>query len=685
MADSLCLTPACMQAASNLVWQLAPNWDRMDPCTDFDKMVCHHFKDSHVANMGRLELMGYRNLRIVSNILEGNYSEAIDYQATPWKSTWTSNAVDEANFRMLQRSYEACLDTEAIAALGTKPLVDLVANFNTIWPLTDNLKAKMTDADRDGLSKASVFLHELGISGFMKALTATSIYDAKTQWVVLTSPEPVYKNLSMYSDPAAMKEYAEDIAKVFLTPNYPRDISAQEAASLGEGIAKLEVDIVSALGTADASSLRNVTLEELGAIATPLGLDKILKALLPSDYPENKIMGLAPASYFANLTSILSSHPKAVIQGYFIHKTLDSFAEGQHIITRGSKPTPIEDREQFCVNHLDDLFRFIVTRFFSSATYPDAAREFASKLTTDLREEFKERIGTLDWMSSEAKERARKKVDNMVQNIGYPTANPDVRSPESLAAYYKTVNVTDNFFANVVSARRFTARAPFADVLNPPNRGDFGRNLVMPNANYQAAKNSINIFVGVSQLPVFSELLPGYASYGSLGSIIGHEILHGFDNTGSQYNEDAEPVQWWDNTTIAAYEERLQCFVDQYSNYTYPIPGGTKNTDGQLTLGENLSDAGGLRVAYSAWKKTQTGGKKDLNLPGLEKFSHDQLFFLFYANTWCNSFTTEFNLKTFPTDEHAHHSHRIVGGTANSRAFREAFQCKVKEPQCELF
>ncbi|KAK0631361.1 hypothetical protein B0T14DRAFT_559168 [Immersiella caudata] len=688
MADSLCLTPACMQAASNLVWQIAPNWDKMDPCTEFDKMVCHHFKDSHVANMDRLSSIGLRNVRIISNMLEGNYSEAIDYQATPWKSTWTSNAVDEANFRMLQRSYEACIDTESITALGTKPLVDLVANFNSIWPLTGDLKAKMTPADHDQFVKATFFLHELGITGLAKLVARTDFYRPKDQWVVITSPEPVYhKNLSMYHDPAAMKVYAQDIAKVFLTPDYPRDISAKEAASLAEGIVGLEIDLVNAITQApqDESNSINATLKDLGTIAPTLGLDKILKYLLPSDYPENKEMGLLPLSYFTNMTQILASHPKAVIQGYFIHKTLDSFAEGKDIITSGSTSMSMDDREKWCVGRLDDSLRFLVGRFFSSASYPDAAREFASKLATDLRAEFKDRISTLKWMSPEAKERAKKKVDNMVQNIGYPTAKPDLRSPESLAAYYKTLNVTDNFFANVVSARKFAALTPFANILKPADRGDFAENLLLPNANYQPAHNSINIFVGISQLPLFSELLPGYASYASLGSIVGHEILHGFDNTGSQYNENSEHVQWWDNTTLAAYEERTQCFIEQYDAYTYPIPGGVKNTDGTLTLGENLSDAGGLSIAYAAWKKTQTGAKKDLRLPGLEKFTHDQLFFMFYANTWCQSLTPEKNLESFPTDPHAHHAHRIIGGTANSRAFREAFQCKVKEPQCELF
>ncbi|KAK0657907.1 hypothetical protein B0T16DRAFT_502818 [Cercophora newfieldiana] len=680
MANSLCLTPACLQVASNLAWQLAPNWDKMDPCTDFDKMVCHGFKDNNGPNLDRLGLIGQRNNRIIAGMLDGTYSQAIDYQATPWKSTWTSNSVDEANFKMLKQSYDACMDTDTIAALNTQPLADLIASLNSIWPLTNDPKAKLAPADHDSLAKATYFLHEVGVSAFATMSVMTDFYD------------PVFNkdNVTSYSDPEAMKAYAKDIVEVLNTHLYPKNVSAEEATSIAEGIVNLEVDIVNALvpPVLDDANSKNVTLSELGAFAPPLGLDKVLRNLLPPNYPETKTIAVDPAAFFGNLTDIIASYPKHIIQSYLIHKTLASL--GTSLITHGSPPTTPAERSEFCFQHLDASLRFVVGRFFVSATYPDAAHDFASKLATDLRAQFKERIDTLDWMSADAKARAKKKVDNMVQNIGYPTSDPDLRKPESIAAYYSTLNVTSNFFANVLSARKFAATHPFADVLKPSKRGDLGDKIPKPNASYQPQANSINIFAGISQLPLFSDALPGYASYASLGSIVGHEILHGFDDTGRLFNENAEHASWWDNATISAFEQRAQCFAKQYSAYTYPVPGGgVEHTNGNQTLGENLSDAGGLRIAYDAWKKTQTqtanGGKKDLDLPGLEKFTHDQLFFIFYANTWCESLTPEGHAKSWPTDTHAPHANRIIGGTANSRAFREAFQCKKREPECELF
>lgn len=166
-----------MQVASGLLSQMAPNWEKLDPCTDFDKMVCHGYKDNNPPDTGTLVGMTSRNDRIIKSILEGTYTEAIDYQATPWKSTWTSNAVDEANFKTLKKSYAACMNTTAISALNTQPLVDLIASLNSIWPLTGDHNAKLTPADHDSLSKATYFLQELGIPAFATMVINPNVFE----------------------------------------------------------------------------------------------------------------------------------------------------------------------------------------------------------------------------------------------------------------------------------------------------------------------------------------------------------------------------------------------------------------------------------------------------------------------------------------------------------------------------
>jgi endothelin-converting enzyme len=192
---------------------------------------------------------------------------------------------------------------------------------------------------------------------------------------------------------------------------------------------------------------------------------------------------------------------------------------------------------------------------------------------------------------------------------------------------------------------------------------------------------------GISQLPLFHYHLPDYALYGGLGSVIGHEITHGFDSNGRLWNEDAEHRTWWDNATVNGFQSRAQCFVDQYSQFEVPIPGGQQGkVSGELTLPENLADSGGLRAAYEAWVADRKNMPEawDQDLPGLDEFTHEQMFFIFWGNLWCD-YSSPARNELVLQDVHAPHSARILGMAANSRAFKEAWNCPVKEPVCELF
>ncbi len=174
----------------------------------------------------------------------------------------------------------------------------------------------------------------------------------------------------------------------------------------------------------------------------------------------------------------------------------------------------------------------------------------------------------------------------------------------------------------------------------------------------------------------FHPSLPWYANYGGMGSILGHELTHGFDDTGREYDENGNHLPWWDNDTVAEFQRRAECFVGQFNNFTLDGPTGPLHVNGQLTLGENLADAGGLNVAYDTWIANRAA--LELSLPGLQMFTHEQLYFVFYANVWCSTRTPP------PGDTHSPDMIRIKAMMQNSRAFKEAFNCSVKEPVCEL-
>jgi endothelin-converting enzyme len=205
------------------------------------------------------------------------------------------------------------------------------------------------------------------------------------------------------------------------------------------------------------------------------------------------------------------------------------------------------------------------------------------------------------------------------------------------------------------------------------------------NAYYNPPGNEIVFPAGIMQFPVFDVDSPAYVSYGAFGSVAGHELSHAFDSTGRHYDQNGNLTDWWSDETVDAFQKRAQCFVDQYANFTVPGPDDKPlHVNGRLTLGENIADAGGLSASFQAWKM-RAAEKPNQNLPGLEFFSQEQMFFVSYSGWWCGKSRRDTAINRIYTDPHAPKWARILGTMANSREFRDSFQCKDKKPTCELW
>lgn len=204
-------------------------------------------------------------------------------------------------------------------------------------------------------------------------------------------------------------------------------------------------------------------------------------------------------------------------------------------------------------------------------------------------------------------------------------------------------------------------------------------------SDLQSPRQEIVFPAGIMQRPVFDVEAPAYMSYGAFGSVAGHELSHAFDSTGRHYDQNGNYTDWWSKATVEAFKVKADCFVNQYANFTVPGPDDKPlHVNGRLTLGENIADAGGLSASFQAWKR-RAAEKPNKDLPGLEHFTHDQLFFVTYSNWWCGKSTKDTAINRIYTDPHAPKWARILGAMANSREFRESFKCKVKEPTCQLW
>lgn len=327
----------------------------------------------------------------------------------------------------------------------------------------------------------------------------------------------------------------------------------------------------------------------------------------------------------------------------------------------------------------------MLSRFYIEEAFSDEAKKYGDQIIMDIKQQFITKLNGLSWMDDSVKKLAANKVHNIDQKIGYPTTSPNITDPEALRNYYNGLVVTDAFFNNAVSSNTLETARTWSALGKPVDHGEWGMQADTVNAYYNPVGNEIVFPAGIMQFPVFQLDLPSYVSYGAFASVAGHELSHAFDNSGRNYDEHGNFTDWWTKHTVEEFDKRASCFVDQYSNFTVNGNDGKPvHVNGRLTLGENIADAGGVSAAFAAWKQ-RTESTPDENLPGLDFFTQEQLFFVFYGNWWCGKIRQQAAIERIYSDPHSPAFARVLGTTANSRAFRESFRCPVKEPTCELW
>ena len=327
---------------------------------------------------------------------------------------------------------------------------------------------------------------------------------------------------------------------------------------------------------------------------------------------------------------------------------------------------------------------WILSHFFIRHAFTQEAKLAGENIVSNVKDALKKRLRE-SWMEDAVMRQAVQKLENMGMKIGYPTKSPNVEDPAAIKDMYKNVPVSAwSFFNNTLRMRQLVVGNRWLALGKPMDRDLWMGSLPTVDAHYDPSRNEIVIPAGIMRFPLFSIDLPAYVSYGALGSLAGHEIGHAFDSEGRRYDQNGNYTDWWTEPTVAEFERRARCYIDQYSRFSIPgLDGKPVFVNGLQTLAENIADATGLAAAFEAWKLTR--GISDPDLPGLEFFSHEQLFFLSYANFWCGKSRTEAAVTRIRTDPHAPNWARILGTVANSRGFRESFRCRERDPACQIW
>ncbi|KAL5435389.1 hypothetical protein PMIN07_011990 [Paraphaeosphaeria minitans] len=690
--SKLCVTPACVHAASEILYNLSPDYKDLDPCDDFEELVCGGWRDRHDLRPDQGDaftgtIMNENSELLLRHILDSPYPKDSQHSYfSPMNLMAVKKPADEENFDKMKAAYDACLDEDKIKDVGAGPLLDVINGIKNTYAI-----------DRAGsLRDVLLLLANYGVSALITAGTGADDRDPDTVVVSVSAPWSFgLPSKERYEDEKLVEKYRA-VAVQVLGNLYPEE-DKETYSKVIDLERKLAAASPSTEDREDVTKYYNpMAVNEAANLTPQVDLKALLHDLAPSDIDITRVIVNTP-EYQKRLSSIIDETDAKVLQSYFVWKTVQSFSgyiEADAIkpykrFTNelvGKDPDSTPDRWRRCVNHVDDGLGWLLSRFFVEKAFSAEAKKFGDTIITDIKTEFAKKLKATKWMDKATTKQAIDKVHNIVQKIGYPTISPDIMDPSNLKNYYSSVNISSKaFFANALSVRRFAVEDEWSALGKPVDREQWGMTVPTVNAYYNPPGNEIVFPAGIMQFPVFDVNVPAYMSYGAFGSVAGHELSHAFDSTGRHYDQIGNYTDWWSNETVKAFQKRAECFVDQYANFT--VPGSDDkplHVNGRLTLGENIADAGGLSASYQAWKR-RAHEKPNQNLPGLEHFTQDQLFFVTYSNWWCGKSRKETAIQRIYTDPHAPKWARILGTMANSREFKESFKCKEKKPTCQLW
>ena len=374
-------------------------------------------------------------------------------------------------------------------------------------------------------------------------------------------------------------------------------------------------------------------------------------------------------SFFNRMNGLLTSIPLADWKTYMKWNVLKSsasnlsspFIKAAFAFNQAQSGQKVETPRWQRMSALTDrTIGELLGQLYVAEYFKPEAKARMDVMIENLRKAFEIRINNLEWMSAATKVKALEKLHAFTPKVGYTT---------KWKTYTGLVISPKSYFQNLRNASIWGYKENINRLGKPVDRTLFGMTPPTVNASYSPTMNEIQFPAGILQFPFFAPNADDAVNYGGIGAVIGHEMSHGFDDTGSQYDKDGNLRNWWTAEDRAKFDERTGALVAQFNNYTVV---DTIHVLGKLTLGENIGDLGGLNAAYTAFKMTKQGQGNEK----IDGFTPDQRFFLSWAQVWRGNILPETAAQLIKTDSHSPGPYRTIGAPVNMDAWYKAFDVK---------
>ncbi len=561
--------------------------------------------------------------------------------------------------------YASGMDLEAINAAGVKPLQGEL----------DRIDAAKTPADLF-LTMAHLRTEGVGGSGF----TFSGAPDAKNSRQQIAQlgqgglglPEREYYLRTDEKSQKLREQYVEHVGKMLTLLGRAPDVAAQEAA----GIMQLETALAKASMTRvklrdPNARYHKMTVAQLAELTPTLDWKAFFAAV---GAPKFDDLNVAQPDFIQAFAGLLTSTPVADWQAYLRWHLLNSVApylsrpiEQQNFEFRGHILTGTEkqrDRWERVVALVDDDLGEALGQLYVKEFFPPESKARMIQLVANLRAALRERLQTLEWMDDATRTKALAKLDAFTVKVGYPDKWKD----------YDAAKVDRGpYVSNILRLRVLGHQRAMEKIGQPVDRTEWGMTPPTVNAYFRGTANEIVFPAGYLQPPFFDPKADDAVNYGAIGTSIGHEMTHGYDDSGRQYDGDGNLVDWWSPECTERFKTRASVIVKQFSDYT--VLDGL-HINGEATQGENIADLGGLKIAYAGLQKALAGQSREK----IDGFTPEQRFFISWAAKWRRNMRPEALRLQVNSDPHSPSELRGNGPLSNLDEFAKAFNVPEGAP-----
>ncbi|XP_022785756.1 endothelin-converting enzyme 2-like [Stylophora pistillata] len=679
---SVCQTHECHAVADYIKSSID---SKVDPCDDFYTFSCGGWIRRNPIPKSYND---YSTFTKLSKVIEGEIRGLLQ------TSKMLHDSPHNEALMKTRELYHSCMDVNQIEKLGPIPMLDFIREIGS-WSICHDGSWKKSSWDIYRVLQYIQSTYYPASAFFSVEVTNDHLNSTKHLIKIDQSGLSLQREI-YFKHPEMVDIYVEYMTTV-ATLLGTKCNTTEKMRQIMDFETKLAKFTTSAEDKAEGI-YRRMNLRSLIQIVPQFPwLDHMQAIFKGANVTEADVVLTTSTSYLRKMATLLKNTSKELLSNYVVWQMIrdkvsllsEPFRKARAKFNErisGVKDT--DPRWRTCTGITNDNMGVPIGSLYVQNFFDQSAIAKTHSMVDEIKETFKKRVKQHDWIDDNTTKHVFEKADVLGSKIGFAKY---VVNPKELVSRFSSLSINSNaFFKNNIEVDKWVRNRLFAKLRKAVDKEKWPMFPQTINAMYQFYENEIVIPAGILQSPFFySSKIPRSLSYGALGSIIGHELTHGFDNTGRKFDKNGDIVkEWWSKQSLIEFNKRSQCIEEQYSKFKvqgkYPISG-------KVTLGENIADNGGTKLSYFAYHNwlIKHRGEEKYALPSLH-YTNDQLFFIGYAQEYCSNARPKTEYISTLSEIHAPPKFRVIGTLSNFREFSEAFNCPINSTmnpkrKCEVW